>query len=65
MHVDLKPCCVLEFARSVRVDGERTMAIDLNPKRVGSGFSWAGILLCLALGAMFMLRSSSTRATRG
>jgi hypothetical protein len=41
---------VLEFARSVQVDGERPMAIELKLKRVGSGFSWAGILLCLLVG---------------
>jgi hypothetical protein len=56
---------VLEFARSVQVDGARPMAIDLKLKRAAFGFSWIGILLCLALGAMIMLRSSSNRATRG
>ena len=56
---------VLEFARSVQVDGERPMAIDLKLKPDRAGFSWIGILLCLALGAMFMLRSSSSRARRG
>ncbi|MCU0778086.1 MAG: hypothetical protein MUF86_10535 [Akkermansiaceae bacterium] len=56
---------VLEFARSVQVDGDRPMVIDLKLKRAGSAFSWAGILLCLVLGAMFMMRSSASRATRG
>jgi hypothetical protein len=55
---------VFEFARSVQVDGERPMAIDLKLKPDRAGFSWIGILLCLALGAMFMLRSSSSRARR-
>jgi hypothetical protein len=56
---------VLDFARSVQVDGERPMSIDLKLKPDRAGFSWIGILLCLALGAMFMLRSSSIRARRG
>ena len=48
---------VLEFGRSVQVDGQRPMAIELKLKRASAGFSWAGILLCLAMGAMVAMRS--------
>jgi hypothetical protein len=41
---------VLEFGRSVQVDGERPMAIELKLKRASAGFSWAGILVCLLMG---------------
>lgn len=47
---------VLEFARSMQVDGDRPMVIDLKLKRAGYGFSWAGILTCLALGVMVICR---------
>ena len=41
---------VLEFGRSVQVDGERPMAIELKLKRASAGFSWAGMLVCLLIG---------------
>ncbi len=43
---------VLTFGRSVQVDGDRPMAIDLKLKRTGSGFAWLGVALCLIAGAM-------------
>ena len=43
---------VLSFGRSVQVDGERPMAIQLKLKRATSGFAWSAVLLCLLTGAM-------------
>lgn len=43
---------VLSFSRSVQVDGDRPMAIDLKLKRANGGFAWLAILLCLLVGAM-------------
>ncbi|NQW99450.1 hypothetical protein HQ447_02235, partial [bacterium] len=43
---------VLTFGRSVQVDGQRPMAITLDLQRVGSGFAWLGVGLCLLLGVM-------------
>ncbi len=43
---------VLEFARSMQVDGDRPMTIELKLKRTGSGFAWFAVLLCLLVGAM-------------
>ena len=43
---------VLSFGRSVQVDGEHPMAIELKLKRSNSGFAWLAILLCLLVGAM-------------
>jgi len=43
---------VLEFARSMQVDGDRPMTIELKLKRTGSGFAWIAVLLCLLVGAM-------------
>ena len=43
---------VLNFGRSVQVDGQRPMAITLDLKRTGSGFAWLAVLLCLLLGVM-------------
>ena len=43
---------VLSFGRSVQVDGEHPMAIELQLKRTNSGFAWLAILLCLLVGAM-------------
>jgi hypothetical protein len=43
---------VLSFGRSVQVDGNRPMAIEIKLKRAGGGFSLAGLLLCLLAGAM-------------
>ena len=47
---------VLTFGRSVQVDGERPMSIDLKLKRSGSGFAWLGILLCLTVGSIGAVR---------
>ncbi|MEO7101156.1 MAG: hypothetical protein ABI162_17515, partial [Luteolibacter sp.] len=47
---------VLTFGRSVQVDGERPMSIDLKLKRSGSGFAWLGILLCLTVGLIGAVR---------
>ena len=52
---------VLTFGRSVQVDGQRPMAITLDLKRSGSGFSWLALLLCLLLGAM----GGARRVARG
>ena len=43
---------VLSFGRSVQVDGERPMAIELKLKRANGGFAWLAVLLCLLAGAM-------------
>ncbi len=43
---------VLTFGRSVQVDGQRPMAIELKLKRSGSGFAWLAVPLCLLLGVM-------------
>ncbi len=43
---------VLVFGRSVQVDGKRPMSINIELKRDGQRVAWAGIGLCLLLGAM-------------
>jgi hypothetical protein len=43
---------VLSFSRSVQVDGDRPMTIELKLKRAGSGFAWIAVLLCMLVGAM-------------
>jgi len=43
---------VLSFGRSVQVDGNRPMAIELKLKRAGGGFSLAGLLVCLLAGGL-------------
>lgn len=43
---------MLTFSRSMQVDGDRPMVISLDLKPDSGGFSWAGILVCLVLGAM-------------
>lgn len=43
---------VLTFGRSVQVDGDRPMAIELKLKKSGSSFAWLGVFLCLIAGAM-------------
>jgi hypothetical protein len=43
---------VMTFGRSVQVDGERAMGIDLDLKRTGSGGWWIGMLGCLAVGVL-------------
>jgi len=40
------------FSRSVQVDGQRPMAIEMTLKRDSNGFAWLGILLCGMLGIM-------------
>ncbi|NQX02702.1 hypothetical protein HQ447_18740 [bacterium] len=50
---------VLTFGRSVQVDGQRPMAITLDLKRVGSGFAWLGVGLCLLMGVMGGVRWKS------
>jgi hypothetical protein len=47
---------VLTFGRSVQVDGQRPMAITVDLKREGSGFSWLAVPLCLLVGAMGGIR---------
>jgi hypothetical protein len=55
---------VLAFSRSMQVDGDRPMVIDLKLQPVGTGFSWPGILACLVLGVMAILRPARTRDIR-
>jgi hypothetical protein len=43
---------VLSFGRSVQVDGDRPMSIELKLKRANGGFAWLAVLLCLLVGAM-------------
>jgi hypothetical protein len=43
---------VLSFGRSVQVDGDRPMSIELKLKRASGGFAWLAVLLCLLTGAM-------------
>jgi hypothetical protein len=43
---------VLSFGRSVQVDGERPMAIELKLKRSSGSFAWLSVFLCLMAGAM-------------
>jgi hypothetical protein len=43
---------VMTFGRSVQVDGERAMGIDLDLKRTGRGGWWIGLLGCLAIGVL-------------
>jgi hypothetical protein len=43
---------VLSFGRSVQVDGDRPMAIELKLKRSNSGMTWLAALLCLLVAAM-------------
>ncbi|MEO8617123.1 MAG: DMT family transporter [Luteolibacter sp.] len=50
---------VLTFGRSVQVDGDRPMSIDLKLKRAGSSYVWLGMLLCLLVGAMGAMRKTS------
>jgi hypothetical protein len=47
---------VLEFNRSVQVDGDRPMAIDLKLRRAGGGFAWLAVLICLLSGAMGVMK---------
>ncbi|MCX6866984.1 MAG: hypothetical protein NTV46_12350 [Verrucomicrobia bacterium] len=47
---------VLSFSRSVQVDGDHPMAIELKLKRSNRGFAWLAILLCLLTGAMAVTR---------
>ena len=49
---------VLTFGRSVQVDGQRPMSIDLKLKRTGSSYAWLGVLLCLLGGAMGTVKRS-------
>jgi hypothetical protein len=55
---------LLAFSRSMQVDGDRPMVIDLKLQPVGTGFSWPGILACLVLGVMAILRPARTRDIR-
>ena len=43
---------VMTFGRSVQVDGERAIGIDLGLKRTGSGGWWIGLLGCLAVAVL-------------
>ena len=43
---------VLTFTRSVQVDGQRPMAIELKLKRSQSNFAWITVFICLLTGAM-------------
>ena len=54
---------VLTFGRSVQVDGQRPMAIELKLKRSGSGFGWLAVLLCLLLGVMGGARMTKKSVT--
>jgi hypothetical protein len=47
---------VLEFGRSVQLDGRRPMGIDLHLKPIGGGFAWLAVPLCLLAGAMVGIR---------
>jgi len=49
---------VLSFGRSVQVDGNRPMVIDLELKRADSGFSLAGLLLCILAGAIGFMKKA-------
>ncbi|MEN9974523.1 MAG: hypothetical protein RLZZ282_529, partial [Verrucomicrobiota bacterium] len=51
---------VLSFSRSVQVDGERPMAIDLKLKRSHRGFAWLAVILCLLVGALSVMRRAKT-----
>jgi hypothetical protein len=53
---------VLSFTRSVQVDGQRPMAIELKLKRSNSRFAWLAVWLCLLTGAMGAL--GTVRAVR-
>jgi hypothetical protein len=50
---------VLSFGRSVQVDGDRPMSIDLKLRRAQSSFVWLSILLCLLAGAMGAIRRTA------
>jgi hypothetical protein len=50
---------VLSFGRSVQVDGQRPMAIELKLKRSNSGFAWLAGLLCLLIGAMGAMKRAA------
>jgi hypothetical protein len=43
---------VLTFGRSVQVDGDRPMILDLNFKRQGVSHAWLGLLICLTAAAL-------------
>jgi len=43
---------VLSFTRSVQVDGQRPMAIELKLKRTHANFAWITVFICLLTGAM-------------
>ena len=43
---------VLSFTRSVQVDGQRPMAIELKLRQTHGKFAWIAVLLCLLAGAM-------------
>lgn len=43
---------VLSFSRSVQVDGDRPMAIELKLKPLPGGSAWLAMLLCLLAGAL-------------
>ena len=52
---------VLSFGRSVQVDGDRPMSIDLKLRRAGVGFVWIAVLLCLVTGALGAVRRTGKR----
>lgn len=43
---------MLEFSRSVQVDGEKPMSIELYLQPERASFSWVGLLVCLVTGIM-------------
>ena len=47
---------VLSFDRSMQVDGDRPMSIELDLKRSDRGFTWFAVLLCLLVGAMGVMK---------
>ena len=55
---------ILTFGRSVQVEGQQPMAITLDLKRAGSGFSWLAIPVCLLIGVLGAQRRKPLDAGR-
>ncbi len=50
---------VLSFGRSVQIDSDKPMVIDVELKRAGGGFAWIAVMLCLLAGALGVMKTKS------
>lgn len=47
---------VLSFGRSVQIESDRPMMIEVELQRAGGGFAWIAVLLCLLAGALGVMK---------